>query len=612
MRRLCNAPRSSIIGFSIVGVTLLCSSCDSAQPATGPSAPPPSTSGASPSGTSLGPVPTDSATAPTTMPGVPTDGAPSVPVSGTPNTDPAPTDTGTAEPPAPPVDPLARADVGTKAIHRLSNAEYDNTVAELLGTELSFAEVFLREEAEGFDNIADSLSMSPRQVEAYFTAAGQLAELVMTTSELRSRIVNCSLETEPECARTSIDAFGKRAFRRPLEAAELDWLVTTFERALEQGESEDGAMQQVLRVALTAPQFLYRMEFDPQPDDGTAHPLSDWELASRLSYALWSSMPDEPLFALAEAGTLSLPETLEAEIDRMLTDERAQALAVNFAGQWLGSRRLSAHVASTTVYPVWSPELAQSMQREMELYFSEFVSQDLPYSEFLSTDLNFVDEILREHYGMAPSAAANVGFERVTDTTDERSGFLGLAGFLTHTSRETRTSPIIRGSWLLDTFWCLHLEVPANLVIEPLPEPEEGSAPMTVREVIAAHRADPACSGCHNIIDPIGLSLEHFDGVGRYRAEYEDGLPIDATGQLPTGDSVDGLETLSAALAKDPQFMKCAVDKFNTFALGRTETDSAYLKDIVARWTAETPTLRNLIKTTLTSNTFTMRRGSEQ
>jgi hypothetical protein len=585
MYRACGA-----LGFSVAGAVLLCAACNSAEPTQGSGTPLPTSSGANtadantsatappptsapplvaPPATETGPLP--SVTAPDATGATPT-------TSATPS---GPVEIEVPPEPEPVVDPLVDADVGSKVIHRLSNIEYDNTVAQLLGTELAFGDVFLREEAEGFDNIATSLSMSPRQVEDYFRAAGELAELALTTPELKERIVNCTLdEVDLDCARTSIEAFGKRG--------------------------TDGAMQHVVQVVLSAPHFLYRIEFDSQPADGTAHPLSDWELASRLSYALWSSMPDESLFALAEDGSLSSPEVLDAEVDRMLSDPRAEMLAINFAGQWLGARRLTEHVASETVYPEWSPELAQSMQREMELYFSEFLNNDLPYSEFLSTDMNFVDENLREHYDMAAGSAE--GFEKVTISDDEHSGFLGLAGFLTQTSRETRSSPIIRGSWLLNSFWCLSLKLPAGVVVEPLVEPEEGS-PQTVREIIAAHRADPACAACHNFIDPIGLSLEHFDGIGRYRSEYEDGLPIDSTAELPSGQLVDGLETLSAALSEDAQFLPCAASKFHTFAIGRAEVDRAYLNDIVTRWTSQSPTLKNMIKATVTSNTFTMRRA---
>lgn len=542
------------------------------------------------------------ATAPLPVEPVPTPSSTTPAGSGTDTPPPGPSITPVVE------NPLANADVGTKVMHRLSNIEYDNTVRALLGTELRPAEAFIHEEAEGFDNIAEALSMSPRQVEGYFNAGKMLAAEVFASEALRERIVACALDAQDRsCAESSIADFGRRAFRRPLEPAELDWLLAVYQQALDLGESPDGAMQHVVHVTLSAPQFLYRIEFDPDPSDSVPHPLNAYELASRLSYALWSSMPDESLFALAESGELLSPAVLEAEVDRMLDDEQAEILAVNFAGQWLGGRRLAQHVASPTVYPSWNEELAQAMRREMELYFMEFLKGDLPYTDFLKADFNFVNPALAEHYGMA--SPAGTGFERVENTTDARNGLLGLAGFLTHTSRETRSSPIIRGKWILDAAWCVSLKVPPDLVIEPLPEPAEGSAPTTVREQIATHRADPACAPCHNLIDPIGLALEHFDGIGRHRVEYEDGLPIEAAGELPGGIVVDDLASLSTALSESPQFVPCAAEKLHAFALGRLDTDDAYLDDIVERWTTRGLTLRNLIKTTVLSDTFLMRRA---
>ncbi|HEY8947236.1 MAG TPA: DUF1592 domain-containing protein, partial [Polyangiaceae bacterium] len=341
--------------------------------------------------------------------------------------------------------------------------------------------------------------------------------------------------------------------------------------------------------------------------DTTPHPLSGYELASRLSYALWSSMPDETLFSLAGSGELLKTEILHAQVDRMLSLPGAEMLIKNFAAQWLGIDRLGEHAVSPTVFPEWSPALASSAQREMELYFSEFLHEDIPFNEFLTADFNFVDAALAKHYGMTPPSQE--GFSRVVDTNDQRRGLIGLAGFLTHTSRETRTSPIIRGTWILDAFMCLTLHLPPDLVVEPLPEPAEGDAPTTVRELIAAHRAAPACSGCHNLIDPIGLALEHFDGIGRYRTQYSNGLPIDASGVLPTGATVDGLLALTGELAQNPAFLSCAATKLNTFSLGRTVTDPAAVAEIVQKWTASAPTLRNLIKETVTHVTFTSRRA---
>ncbi len=505
-------------------------------------------------------------------------------------------------------DELAEADVGTKAMHRMSNSEYDNTVRDLLHSTLRFGDSFVVEEAEGFDNIAAALSMSPRHVEEYFTAARALAEDVFASPELRSRIVQCELSaSDGTCAESTITSFGKQAFRRPIEPSELEWLMNAYQEALALGESPDGAMQHVVHIVLASPQFLYRIEFDPNPTDVTPHALSAWELASRLSYALWSSMPDETLFDLAARNELHDPEVLSAQVDRMLDDSRAEALAANFVGHWLGAKRLEEHTARPDIYPDWSVELGESMRKEMELYFLEFLRGERPYSEFLSADINFTDARLAEYYGMPPQGDA---FQRVESTTDRRRGLIGLAGFLTHTSRETRSSPIVRGKWILDAMWCVELKVPAGVVVQPLPESELEAQNATVRELMEAHRADAACAPCHNLIDPIGLSLEHFDGIGRYRETYEGGGAIDSTTELPGGNVVDSLETLSDALASDAKFVPCIAKKFNTYALGRTETALPFLEDIVARWTAQNVSLRNMIKATVTSDTFTMRRAS--
>lgn len=500
---------------------------------------------------------------------------------------------------------LGQPEISHKAIHRLSNVEYDNTLRDLTGTELRFGDSFVSEEAEGFDNIATALSMSPRQFEDYFAAARQVSADIFANPALKARIVTCTPDTGTSCAETVIAEFGARAFRRPLSADESARLLQKYNDALAIGVDATGALQHVVHVLLASPQFLYRIEVDPDPTSPAPHSLNDYELASRLSYALWSSMPDEELFAKAASGALASPDALTSEVDRMLADGRSEMLVKNFAARWFGSKRLEEHAASATEY---SPELAASMQREMELYFSEFLFEDLPYSELLTADFNFVDAPLAAHYGFPAPAQA---MERVVNTTDQRVGLLGLAGFLTHTSRETRTSPIIRGKWVLDALLCTPLVVPANLNIAPLEEPAEGDAPTTVRQQMEAHRASPVCAACHNMIDPIGLALENFDGIGRYRAAYENGLPIDTTGTLPDGQKVEGLPSLVAALSKSPRFMPCAATKVATYALGAVSS-KVNEEQIVARWVSDTPTLRSLIKATVTHESFTSRKAEVQ
>jgi hypothetical protein len=496
--------------------------------------------------------------------------------------------------------------IPNKAIHRLSNVEYDNTLRDLTGTQLRFGESFAEEEADGFDNIATALSMSPRRFEDYFAAAGQVSADLFAQPTLRDRVVTCKPDTAANCAETVIRDFGRRAFRRPLSAEESATLLAKYREAAGLGVDAMGALQHVVRIILASPQFLYRVEYDPDLTNTAPHSLDGYELASRLSYALWSSMPDEALFTQAATGTLAAPDALRAQVDRLLGDARADMLVKNFAARWFGGRRLAEHVASATVYPAYDATLAASMQREMELYFSEFLSKDLPYSQFLSADFNFVDGPLAALYGMAKPSGT--GMTRVVDTTDKRAGLLGLAGFLTHTSRETRSSPIIRGKWILDSLWCTPLTLPPGLIVEPLKEPEAGDPPTTVRQQMEAHRVSAACAGCHNLIDPIGLALENFDGIGRFRAVYENGLAIDTTGTMPGGQKVQDLQSLAAALSGSPQFLSCAATKFGTYALGLVFPD-VNRDQIVARWTASTPTLRNLIKETVTHQAFGSRRA---
>jgi hypothetical protein len=501
---------------------------------------------------------------------------------------------------------LGEPEIANKAIHRLSNVEYDNTLRDLTGTELHFAEGFANEEAEGFDNIATALSMSPRQVEDYFSAARAVSADLFAKPALRDRVVTCTPDAGTACAETVIRDFGRRAFRRPLSAEESADLLAKYQEALGLGVDATAALQHVVHIILASPQFLYRVEYDPDPNSAAPHPLDGYELASRLSYALWSSTPDDALLAEAAAGALSAPDALRSQVDRMLTDPHAEMLAKNFAARWFGSKRLSEHVTSPAVYSAYDAALAASMQREMELYFSEFLNKDLPYTEFLSADFNFVDGPLAALYGMDAPAAA--GMVRVVTTTDQRQGFLGLSGFLTHTSRETRSSPIIRGKWILDAVWCTPLTVPAGLIIEALEEPPAGAPPTTVRLQMEAHRDSPACSGCHNLMDPIGLALENFDAVGRYRGTYENGLAIDTTGTMPGGEPVQDLKSLTTVLAASPLFLSCAANKFGTYALGLV-FPAVNRDQIVARWTAGSPTLRNLIKETVTHASFTSRRA---
>ena len=508
-------------------------------------------------------------------------------------------------PTTPVMNPLG--DVGTIPIHQVSAREYNNTVRDLLGTSSKPGEAFQSFEAAGFDTLAAAGVMNSRKVADYFSAAGTLASEAFADPARRASIVTCqpAAASDTSCATSVIQAFGLRAFRRPLDVAETADLVVRYQEALAQGLTHDSALQQVVRILLASPQFIYRIELDAQQ---AVHPLGSYELSSRLSYLMWSSMPDATLFAAAESGELSAPERLSAEVDRMLMDPKSRELVDNFAEQWLGARRLPGHVVDAAAFPAWTPALGVAMQQEMAAYFDDFLHGDQTFDKFLTSPVNFVDAGLATLYGLpAPSSGQ---LERVQNTSGVRVGFLGLAGFLTHTSRMDRTAPSIRGKWIVNSLKCMELELPPNLAIPQLAEPQ---ANQTVRQVLEAHRANPACAGCHNILDPVGLGLEHFDAIGRYRETYAGGLPVDAVGKLTDGSNFDGLVQLADAMSKDPGFVACAAKKLFVYGLGRTVGESGgYVDQIVTQWQSQGLSLRNLLKAMVVNDTFRSRRGNQE
>jgi hypothetical protein len=322
-------------------------------------------------------------------------------------------------------------------------------------------------------------------------------------------------------------------------------------------------------------------------------------------------MPDEQLFALADSGELLGDDVLRAQLSRMLDDDRARGFVSSFAGQWLGLRDLKNHQVEPTAFPEWDDALRAAMIEEGLLYFSEFLHGERGMDEFFTADVNFVDARLASLYGIAGEDLTEL--TRVSDDSDARRGFLGLASFLTVTSFAHRTAPTLRGKWVLESLLCEEIAPPPADV----PELEEDAADPTagqslnVRERLAEHRANPQCAACHTILDPIGLGLENFDAIGRYRNEYANGDAIDASGELPGGAQFDGLDQLSALLADDERLTECASEKLLTYALSRqlVESDRVYLQEIREQWQREGLGLRALLERIVLSDLFRQRRG---
>lgn len=415
-------------------------------------------------------------------------------------------------------------------------------------------------------------------------------------------------EERAECVRKIVAHFGERAWRRPLTSDEVDAKVALVEEALLQGGSVDDGIQQMVEHFLSSPHFLFRFEIDPDPFSSEPRALSDYELASRLSYFLWSSMPDEELFELARAGELGSAVVLAEQVQRMLADSKAEALVENFAAQWLYLRGLAGHNPDAELFPDFDEALKEAMFEETSRFFREFLSSDLPVGEMLTAEFTYVNERLATHYGLPAPAD---GFERLSLAGTGRRGLLTQGSLLTVTSHPDRTSPVKRGQWVLEQLLC-SAPPPPPPGVEGL-DGEDGPIEGSIRERMEQHRTDPACSSCHEAMDPIGFSLEHFDGVGAWR-DVDGIYEIDTTGQLPTGERFDGVTELAPILANDPRFTHCMTEKMLTYALGRgmEAHDEVAVDRIHDKLLARGASLRDLIVLIVQSDRFLYRRGESE
>jgi hypothetical protein len=385
----------------------------------------------------------------------------------------------------------------------------------------------------------------------------------------RRRIFTCrpgTASAEAACVRSIIGTLAHRSFRRPPTDSEVHRLVAFYERG-RAGGSFDAGVEMAIRGILASPKFLVRVEQDPAGvKPGVPYRISDVELASRLSFFLWSSIPDDELLNVAESGRLHDPSVLHAQARRMLVDRRAAALVSNFAGQWLYLRNVRGAEPDKNEFPDFDDNLRQSFQRETELFFGSIMREDRSVLDLLTADYTFVNERLARHYGL--SGVYGSQFRRVSVSDETRRGLLGQGSILLVTSHADRTSPVVRGKWILANI--LGTPPPPPLPnVPPLKDKADDGAVQSLRERMEEHRSNPACASCHKVMDPIGFSLENFDAVGAWRARDGD-LPIDASGQLADGTSVDGVVTLRRALLRRPEiFVGTMTEKMLTYALGR-------------------------------------------
>jgi hypothetical protein len=475
----------------------------------------------------------------------------------------------------------ARRDPGPAPLRRLSRVEYDNTIRDLLGIPFDSArEVGMPVDdggGGGFDNLAAALVVSPALIDKYFAAAEKVVDAVFTADGQGSRARNRLFVARPgpelpaaEAARRVVTRLARLAFRRPPREADLARLLGFFDRATAKGEPFEGAIRAALKPVLVSPQFLFRIEDDqPAPDGRAGVPVDDHELAVRLAYFLWSTMPDEELFRLADEGQLSEAAVFAEQVKRMLADKKARALTDNFAAQWLQLKKLNDARPSTEFFPAFNVALKQAMRDEVTTFFDKLREEDGSLLDLLDADYAYVNEPLAAHYGI--DGVKGPALRKVALAPGQhRGGLLGMAGVLTLTSHTFRTSPTQRGKYVLEVvLGTPPPPPPANAGQLKNEKPGDRKQAATFREQLDRHATQASCAGCHHKIDPLGFALDNYNAIGAWRESTPEN-PLDVKGVLPTGETIEGADQLKSVLLKrKDDFTRNVVERMMVYALGR-------------------------------------------
>jgi hypothetical protein len=468
---------------------------------------------------------------------------------------------------------------GPAPVRRLNKSQYRATIRDLLGVNFDASHRLPDDGAggEGFDNAAETLFLSPVHAEKYLEAAKEALGYAAKDSAARARIFVAQPDEQTpaeEAARRVLERFALRAYRRPARTGEVERLLGLYRQQQAKGQPFDEAVFYALQAVLISPHFLFRLE-EPAT---SAEPkrVTDHELATRLSYFLWDSMPDEKLFRRAAAGELQDEKVLKEEMARLLKDGKARGLAESFAEQWLETRRLGTEVKpDPKLFPRYTAELESAMREEPILFLLEIFAQDRSLLELLDADFTYADGALAKHYGVPPPSGFGQPKRIALPKGSHRGGVLTMAGVLTVSSYPHRTSPVLRGKWVLEAILGTPPPPPPPDVPD-LPDDKKPVEGKTLRDRLLAHRANPTCAGCHDRIDPLGFGLERFDAVGRWR-EQDAGRPVDATGSLPDGTPFDGPDELKKVLLEHKdRFLRHLAAKILGYALGRGLVNDDY------------------------------------
>ncbi len=463
-------------------------------------------------------------------------------------------------------------DPGKPNLRRLNRVEYDNCIEDLTGLRLKLGDGFVPDgTGYGFDNLAEALSFSPVQIEQYHDAAKAIVDAIRDSKKSRPDLYERTFgkqvldDEEVAEARKAISSFASRAFRRPTEKSYVDKLMAIYAKARSNQEPHASAREYLIRAVLISPQFLTRIEKN-RPGITNSYPVDDYELATRLSFFLWSRSPDEVLLQLAESGSLTQPQILAEQTARMLSDPRSNALVDNFFGQWLSLKEVETHQPDAATFPEFDESLRHSMKEEVRRFVLELVQQDKSVTAIIDADYTYLDERLARHYGI--DGVIGDGFNRVALTDRRRGGILTSAAFLMSQADPARTNVPRRGNF-----------VAGRILGAPPPPPPPNIPPLessvkegerkSLRQILELHRSQPACANCHAKMDPLGFGLENYDAIGRWRTE--DGpFPIDASGQLISGRSFSGpIELKDVLLEQKDAFAKTFIRNLLIYAYGR-------------------------------------------
>lgn len=511
---------------------------------------------------------------------------------------------------------VEKTDPGTRPLRRLTIMEFNNTLRDLLETDVTLPDTFPEDtQARGFNNQGASQTLASVHLEHYDRTIEEAVDDLLQ-NESPPQWLSCRPGERADCARDVLAQFVPLARRRPAEPGDVDQLVDVYETTLADGNTPEVALSYALQAVLLSPRFLFLLESDPVPDGDTPRPLDDWELASRLSYLLWSSMPDETLFSVAAEERLNTDGELATQVTRMLADEKAEALLDGFVTEWLPLRALETAAPDPEMFPSFDEDLRRSMAEETRLMMSEILFEGRPATELLVSDSTYINDSLADLYRIPSPGTSEMelvsGIEQYG-----RSGVLTQASFLTALAKTNDTAVIMRGSWVVENLLCLEIPPPPPGIPDfPEPLPDE-----TKRERLARHQVDPSCVSCHSVMDPVGLALETYDPIGEYREVDQNGVPIEVAGDLPDGRAFVNALDLARVIEEDPGFPRCLAEHLMVYALGRQLTrpgqdanamDHHVLEEVTESFVDSGMQMAELIEQIVLSPSFRNRRGAAE